>query len=44
MPEVDWDALLSQAQEEVLAPQPGDAESGAVVPDEPAADSGPGAP
>ena len=44
MPDVDWDALLSQAQEEVLPPQPGDAESGAIAPDEPAADSGPGAP
>jgi len=44
MPEVDWDALLSEAQEEVLPQQSGDSDSPDIAPGEPAADSGPGAP
>ena len=44
MPEVDWDALLSEAQEEVLSRQGVDADSRDIAPEEPAADSGPGAP
>ncbi|MDE0454990.1 MAG: DUF3971 domain-containing protein [Gammaproteobacteria bacterium] len=44
MPEVDWDALLSQAQEEALPRQAGDSDSPDLAPGEPAADSGPGAP
>ena len=41
MPEVDWEALLSEAQEEVRPQQTDDADSGDIAPDEPAADSGP---
>lgn len=44
MPEVDWDALLSQAQEEVLPQRAGDSDSPDIAPGEPAADSDPGAP
>ena len=44
MPDVDWDALLSKAQEEAMPQHAGDAESRDPAPDEPAADSGPGAP
>lgn len=44
MPEVDWDALLSEAQEEML-PQQADGPDGRdIAPGEPAADSGPDAP
>ena len=42
MPEVDWDALLSQAQEEVPPPQAGDGDGADIVPHGPATDSGPG--
>ncbi|MYA31913.1 MAG: hypothetical protein F4Y31_11860 [Gammaproteobacteria bacterium] len=44
MPEVDWDALLSQAQEEVMPQQADDSDSPDAVADEPAAGTGPGAP
>lgn len=44
MPEVDWDTLLSQAQEEVMPQPTGDSGSPDIVADEPAAGSGPGAP
>ena len=44
MPEVDWDALLSEAREEVPPQQAGDADSRDIAPDKPAADSGPAAP
>ncbi|MXW45887.1 MAG: hypothetical protein F4109_08525 [Gammaproteobacteria bacterium] len=44
MPEVDWDALLRQAQEEVMPQQADDSDSPGVVADEPAAGTGPGAP
>ncbi len=43
MPEVDWDALLSEAQEEVALPA-GDADGVDIAPDEPGGDSGPGSP
>lgn len=44
MPEVDWDALLSQAQEEVLQQQADDSDAGDTASDVPAADAGPGTP
>ena len=44
MPDVDWDALLSKAQEEAMPQHAGDAESRDTAPDEQAGDSGPGSP
>ncbi|MCY3941392.1 MAG: DUF3971 domain-containing protein [Gammaproteobacteria bacterium] len=44
MPEVDWDALLSEAQEEVLPQQADGLDGRDIAPGEPAADSGPDAP